>query len=94
MNCLNSVIVEGTISKIEKEETKVTFILDVSRTKKNEQGTNEVEITRVPVACYGEFAERVSLFGEKGKDVRVVGRLQESKSIEVIAEHIDLKLNR
>ena len=106
MNCLNSIIIEGTIKEVDKKETLYgsTLILsiDVSRTYRNADGENVEEISSFEVS-YSLNHAQVGLLNKfkEGEKIRVVGRLHQIKwtdasgklcsRVDVIAEHIEFK---
>ena len=106
MNCLNSLIIEGTIKEVDKKETPYgsTLVLsvDVPRTYRNSDGENVEEVSSFDVSYNLNHAqiELLDKFKEGGK-IRIVGRLHQVKwtdasgklcsRVEVIAEHIEFK---
>lgn len=105
MNHLNSLILEGEVSKIEELNTvgATNFLeleIAVKRTYKICDETKD-EIFFFPIHCYGNLAEFTSMHCKLQQGVLIVGRLQqktwtdaESKKhskVVVIAEHIEFK---
>lgn len=107
MNQLNSVIIEGNlVKKAElrqpKEGFKVcTFCVGVNRWHKKANGDGESEVSYFEVETFGHTAELCAEKGEKGREIRVVGRLKQDRwndsndktksRIYVVAEHIEFK---
>ncbi|WP_288983135.1 single-stranded DNA-binding protein [uncultured Treponema sp.] len=107
MNCMNNLIIEGNITEKPKLETlcngtKLCSVnIAVSRTCKNSAGDFEEEVSYFDIITYGNMAEVCSANCEKGRGIRVVGRLRQEKwtdgngkehsKIVVVAEHIEFK---
>lgn len=107
MNNLNSVIVEGNAVRKPELRTspKGTSIcimpVAVNRYYKNSSGTYDEEVSFFDVESYGRLAEFCENATDKGRGVRVVGRLKQSRwknaegknvsKVYIIAEHIELK---
>lgn len=106
MNCMNSLIIEGNITEKPKLElcngTKLCSVnIAVSRTYKNSAGDFEEEVSYFDIITYGNMAETCSAYCEKGRGIRVVGRLRQEKwtdgngknhsKMVIVAEHIDFK---
>ena len=88
MNALNSIILEGVVSKEAKlyepvEGFKVCkFQIAVTRTYKNRNDESVEEVSHFDIEVYGtsaEFAEKKAVLG---RELRVVGRLKEDTYIE------------
>lgn len=98
MNHLNSIILEGnvvskpTLTVLAPQKVKTVLKLKVFRTARDEEG-NQVEVNYTfPVVVYGLLAEKTVTYSDKGRGVRVVGRLvKEKNKILVLAEHIEWK---
>lgn len=98
MNHLNSIILEGdavskpTLTVLAPHKVKTVLKLKVFRTTRDEEG-NQVEVKYTfPVVVYGLLAETTVTYSEKGRGLRVVGRLvKEKNKILVLAEHIEWK---
>jgi single-strand DNA-binding protein len=104
MNNLNSILIEGNLvrnpdSKFTGKGTQLcTFSLASSRFFKGESGL-EKEVSFFDVETWGKLAERCNELGEKGRRVRVVGRLRQDRwadregkarsKIIVVAEHVE-----
>lgn len=107
MNQLNSLIIEGNVVRQpEMRETAngfktCTVPLAVNRFYKNSQGEGVNEVSYFNVETYGKMAEVCEKNCEKGRGLRVVGRLkqnrwknQEGKTasrVTIIAEHMEFK---
>lgn len=107
MNQLNSLIIEGNVVKNGEltEPTKgfkvCVFPVAVNRFYKNKNGEGVSEVSYFDVQTYGKMAESCEKQAEKGRGIRVVGRLKQdrwkdnegkSKSkVYVVAEHIEYK---
>ncbi|MCQ2585939.1 MAG: single-stranded DNA-binding protein [Treponema sp.] len=107
MNQLNSVIVEGNVTKqpVSKEPVpgfKVAdFTIGVNRYSKDKNGNWKEEVSFIPVHVQNKMADYAVEKAVKGRGVRVVGRLKQErwKTAEdkwesrmlVVAEHIEYK---
>ncbi len=109
MNQLNSIILEGNVvKKAELSEPTSGFIvckfpLAVNRKTKTPAGEFREEVSYFDVETYGQMAEKCSKYCDKGKGVRVVGRLKQSRweennvkhsKVYVVAEHIEYKFSK
>ena len=94
-NNLNSVIVEGTITKIEKVENAACFTICTKRYFKDAYGEIHEESNFFEVEAYGRLASACDEILTEGAGVRVVGRLKflryEHNKVVIIAEHIEAK---
>ncbi|WP_428768994.1 single-stranded DNA-binding protein [Treponema sp. HNW] len=106
MNSLNSIILEGNIVQepVLRETAKgtsvCTFSIMCTRTYKQDEGY-EKEISFFNIDAWGKLAELTVKNGTKGRGVRVVGRLKQSRwvdseeknrsKISIVAEHIEFK---
>ena len=102
MNCINCLIIEGELSEISIQKNGkinvATLKLCVTRTIEK---LKKIESYCFDVECYGHLAEFLEVQFEKGRGVRIVGRLSQSSSLGndgkthlrtfVIAEHFDFK---
>ena len=107
MNNLNSIILEGNLvanaelSEPSKGFKVCKFSLGVNRFTKSLNGESIDEVSFFDVEAYGKLAESCEKNGVKGRGVRVVGRLKQSRwknndgknqsRVYVIAEHIEYK---
>lgn len=106
MNNLNSLIVEGTITKVDVNRPQsggVTAVitLAVERNFKDSDGKTVAETEEFDAVAYGRLADCLEREAEAGRGVRVVGRLSQRKwadtdgrwhsGIAVAAEHIEFK---
>ena len=109
MNQLNSIILEGNVvRKAEMSEPTAGFLvcrfpIAVNRKTKTPDGEPKEEVSFFDVETYGEMAEKCSKYCDKGKGVRVVGRLKQSRwednnvkrsKVFVIAEHVEYKFSK
>lgn len=93
MNQLNSLIIEGTISQIDKSmEDTCLFVLENKRRIERNPGELIEDTIKVDVECYGKMAQAIK---KVGTGVRVVGRLAHyptpGNKLYVVAEHIEIK---
>lgn len=107
MNQLNSLIIEGNVTRAPdlREPTagfKVcTIPLAVNRFYKNKAGEGVNEVSYFNVETYGKMAEICMTKCEKGRGMRVVGRLKQDRwvtpegkktsRVSIIAEHVEFK---
>ena len=106
MNMLNQLILEGNILHV--PETKQTankvitsFTIASERTYKTFDGKTATEVGIYDCECYGEAYVPYLKKLEKGRGIRVVGRLKqehwkdtdgnEHAKIYIVAEHIEIK---
>ena len=105
MNQLNSLIIEGNVTKEpELKETpngfKVCVVpVAVNRFYKNSKGEGVNEVSYFNVETFGKMAETCAKNCEKGRGLRVVGRLKQSRwqtedgkttsRVSIIAEHVE-----
>ena len=109
MNQLNSIILEGNVvKKAELSEPTSGFMvcrfpLAVNRKTKTPNGELHEEVSFFDVETYGQMAEKCSKYCDKGKGVRVVGRLKQSRwednnvkhsKVFVVAEHVEYKFSK
>lgn len=113
MTHLNSLIIEGWVAKKPKYvETSKDVKFDAQKILSfsilNEQtckanGKFKKLVSHIDVEAFGSLAERLNGMIEKGREVRVVGRIKQKRwkdsckinhsEIVVVAEHIELKPN-
>lgn len=107
MNQLNSIIVEGNLVRAcaltePKPGFKVcTFSVGVNRWSKGIDGkSGQEEVSFFYVETYGKMAEICMREGSKGRGIRVVGRLKQSRweengktksKVFIVAEHVEFK---
>jgi single-strand DNA-binding protein len=107
MNMLNSIILEGNITKVgnvvefadSKQQLEVT--ISVERSYKNRSGKMVDETSEFDVVTYGgPMLDMLSRKGKEGQGIRVVGRLKQIKwvangkdcsRVVIVAEHIEYK---
>ncbi len=109
MNQLNSIILEGNVAKKAELSEPVTgfivckFPIAVNRKTKSPDGEQHDEVSFFDVEAYGKTAESCSKYCDKGKGVRVVGRLKQNRweennvkhsKIYVVAEHVEYKFSK
>ncbi|QEN03343.1 single-stranded DNA-binding protein [Thiospirochaeta perfilievii] len=104
MNSLNSVLLEGFLigdpieGRTEQDEMECTFNISSERYYKKDEEIVK-EMTTVSVKVYSILADSCARHLQKGRGVRVVGRLKqvfdedESKTSQVLiqAEHVEFK---
>jgi len=94
-NNLNSVIVEGTITKIEKVENAAYFTVCTKRYFKDTYGEIHEESNYFEIEVYGKLASACDKLLKEETGVRVVGRLKsiryEHNKVVIVAEHIEEK---
>ena len=97
MNQLNSLILEGTVTKSAVyENKKALFSISVSRYYKDTNGEGGETKSYFDVEVNGVLAEKLHDKLKEGRGVRIIGQLR-SKTVEnqtkvyVYAEHIELK---
>lgn len=107
MNQLNSLIIEGNVTRDPElrepsPDFKVcTIPLAVNRFYKNNKGEGVNEVSYFDIETYGKMAEVCMKNCDKGRGLRVVGRLKQNRwktnegksasRISIIAEHIEFK---
>ena len=106
MNNLNSILIEGNLVKdpelraTPKGTSVCTFRLASNRYFKQDSGY-EKEVSFFDVETWTKLAERCGSQGKKGRGVRVVGRLKESRwtdadgkprsRVAIVAEHVEFR---
>jgi len=106
MNSLNSILLEGNLVRDpeRKETPKGTvvskFTIALNRYYKGDNGT-ESEVSYVDIETWGKLAEQCLKYLDKGRGVRVVGRLKQDRwldkdentrtRIKVVGEHVEFK---
>jgi single-strand DNA-binding protein len=107
MNSLNSIIVEGNVvRKPEIRETPrgtpvCTFSVAVNRSYKSADGVFQKEVSFFDVDTWGNLAKVCTDTCEKGRGIRVVGRLKQDRwqdnegknrsRVRIVAEHVEFK---
>lgn len=107
MNAINQVIIEGNMvrkaeSNTTPKGTKVcTFPVAVNRWYKDKSGIDQEEVSFFDVEAWEKLCENLERFGDKGRGLRIVGRLKQnrwkspegkmSSRVLIIAEHIEFK---
>jgi single-strand DNA-binding protein len=106
MNNLNSILIEGNLVKdpqlrtTPKGTSVCTFSLASNRFFKQDTGF-EKEVSFFDVETWAKLAEACSNRGKKGRGVRVVGRLKQSRwtdadgkprsRVAIVAEHVEFR---
>lgn len=105
MNHLNSIILEGNLTK-DGELKNTSFSVcslsvAVNRSYKNKDGEWVDEVSFFDVDCFGKMAEVAEKNAKKDRGIRVVGRLKQDRwtdengktfsKVKIIAEHIEYK---
>lgn len=107
MNALNQIILEGNVVRQpEKKElqhgTHVCMIpIAVDRRYKTREGEDAEEVSYFDIETFGNLADACEKWCPKGRGVRVVGRLKQSRwknedgkgrsKVTIIAEHVEFK---
>jgi len=109
MNNLNSILIEGNLTKdallrsTPKGTQICTMRLASNRWYKldNQSSGFEKETSFFDVETWGKLAESCSVKGQKGRGVRVVGRLKQNRwndsdgklhsRVTIVAEHVDFR---
>lgn len=106
MNMLNSIILEGKITKAGTLETQFTDVpqltctIAVERGYKGAKGSNITEVSEFDIITYGVMAKYLDDKKDIGRIIRVVGRLKQTKWLDgekecsrvvIVAEHIEFK---
>jgi single-strand DNA-binding protein len=106
MNSLNSIIVEGNLTRdpmvnVTPKGTKVcNFAVATNRFYRKDDG-KEKEVSYFDVEAWQKEAERCEKVLEKGRGVRVVGRLKQDRwvdtegrnrsKIKIVADHVEFR---
>jgi single-strand DNA-binding protein len=106
MNNLNSILIEGNLVKdpqmrtTSKGTSVCTFSLASNRFFKQDTGF-EKEVSFFDVETWAKLAEACNNKGKKGRGVRVVGRLKQSRwtdtdgkprsRVAIVAEHVEFR---
>jgi single-strand DNA-binding protein len=104
MNSLNSILIEGNLVRdLDFRETPngtpiCTFAIASNRYFRREEQM-EKEVSFFDVQTWSKLAERCKDFGQKGRGVRVVGRLKQDRwndsagqsrsKVIIVAEHVE-----
>jgi hypothetical protein len=94
MNDINSLIIEGVVSKGFKaiSSNEGEFTLTSKRTTKVGDNCFEEELTDVVVIVHGTLFKYAQKYLDEDRGVRVVGRLCNiNGGVQVIAEHFEVK---
>lgn len=106
MNSLNSILIEGNIVadcsiKVTPNGSSVcNFTIATNRYSKADDGFNK-ETSFFDIECWGRLAESCNTLGNKGRGIRVVGRLKQNRwngedgkprsKIIIVGEHVEFK---
>ncbi len=108
MNSLNSILVEGNLTKdpVVSETPKGTTVCNfrvASNRFYKQNDEQQKEVSYFDVESWSKLADRCGEYLEKGRGVRVVGRLREDRwndpegkprsRIKIVAEHVEFKPN-
>ncbi|MDE5898521.1 MAG: single-stranded DNA-binding protein [Treponemataceae bacterium] len=109
MNQLNSLIIEGNVVRAPERRTTprgfnvCTVPVAVNRFYKDTDGKGVSEVSFFEVEAFGKTAELCADNCEKGRGVRIVGRLRQNRwtdkdgkgrsRVTIIAEHVEFKKN-
>lgn len=106
MNGINQVIVEGNVVRQPEKRPGVSFDvcsfpIAVNRSMKMPDGKISEEVYFFDVDAFGNIAESTCKYAVKGRGIRIVGRLKQSRwkdsdgkshnKTKIVAEHIDYK---
>jgi single-strand DNA-binding protein len=107
MNALNQIILEGNIVRepVVKETPRGTHVctvpIAVNRFYRDADGNDIKEVGFYEVEAWEKTGDRMEKLGTKGRGVRVVGRLRQSRwktaegksasRITIVAEHVEFK---
>lgn len=106
MNNLNSILVEGNLTRdpVIRETPKGTPVCSFSVASNRyykQSGESQQEVSFFDVEVWAGLAETCATYLEKGRGVRVVGRLKQDRwqdtdgkpqsRIKIIAEHVEFK---
>jgi single-strand DNA-binding protein len=107
MNAMNQIILEGNVVRapVVKETPHgshvCTMPIAVNRIYKDNDGNDVKEVGFYDVEAWEKLGEHINEFGIKGRGVRVVGRLKQSRwktaegknasRVTIVAEHVEFK---
>lgn len=92
MNLLNNLIIDGNLVDGKCEENVFNFSIAYNRYFKDCNGNTELETSFFDVEAYGKFVDICEQQFQKGRGVRIVGRLKQvQERVIIIAEHIEFK---
>lgn len=100
MNALNSIILEGYVTKKEIRNNVCIVTMGSDRHYKDTDGNSITETSYFDIEAYGNLAEICNKNCTEGRDIRVVGRLKQSRwtsdgkeysKVVVVAEHFEFK---
>ena len=92
MNSLNSLIIKGSFEKGNRNGTCFKFVMITNRTTRTKAGEKMNVKASFEVLTYGKLADICEEKLEKGRGVRIVGRLDNRDSkVVIVAEHVEIK---
>lgn len=92
MNTLNNLIIEGNLLKKKLKTHTFEFSIAVNRFYKDNNGDEQLETSFFDVEAYGKLIDICEQQFQKGRGVRIVGRLKQvQERVIIIAEHIEFK---
>lgn len=108
MNMINSIILEGNVENVRAQEDNSLFpvppvtslVVSTKRTYRAVTGKAEMEVSYFDVEAWGALGEFAESRIEKGRGIRIVGRLKQNRweadgkefsKVVVVAEHIEIK---
>lgn len=105
MNMLNSLIIEGDVTKVTKiEDSRLDLVIASKRLTKDCEGNPKEEVSNFEVKVFGQMASICERQATIGRGLRVVGRIKqetwfdgdelERSKVVIIAEHIEFKPKR
>ena len=94
MNMLNSILIEGKVVSVKSEDSsRITFLIETERKVRSADGSDIIsKIFTFTVRAFGNNAESVHKWANVGREVRIVGRLEQyGTETYIVAEHIEYK---
>jgi len=100
MNAMNSIILEGYVTKKEIRNNVCIVTIGSDRYYKDADGNTVTETSYFDVETYGNFAEICNKNCTEGRGIRVVGRIKQNRwtsdgkeysKVVVVAEHVEFK---
>ncbi|AEE16003.1 single-stranded DNA-binding protein [Treponema brennaborense] len=107
MDDFNSIVVEGNLVRdpVVKETPKGSRVcamsIAVNRYYKDSEGDKQKEVSFFDIETWGTLAEACGKYCDKGRGIRVVGRLKQNRwqdmegktqsRVKIVAEHVDFK---
>jgi len=104
MNNLNSVLLEGNLTKDPENKNEKNIHKCMFKVASNRYCSKENEVSYFDVECSGKVADVCRKYLKKGRGVRLIGRLRQERQTEeisgvttvftkiiIIAEHVEFK---